>query len=81
METTSLISFARMVYIDNSANTNAVTLLFGGQNITVKGNTQGWYPTVSERPIQYTISSAAATGVTMIFFANYDTHPFQWATQ
>jgi hypothetical protein len=79
MENLSLMSFAMAAYIDNSQNSNIVTLNFAGQVITVRGGTQGWYPVISQRPIQFTISCAAASGVTNLFFSNFHVPGFQWS--
>lgn len=81
MENSNLISFAMAVYLDNSQNSGIVTLNVAGQIITVKGNTQGWYPVISQRPIQYIISCAAPSGKTNLFWANFHVPAFQWVTQ
>lgn len=79
-----LISFAKSIYIDNSLNPNPVVLVFGGVgagfSITAKGNTQGWYPVIQQRPIIFSISCAAAAGTTVLWIVNYDVEPGQWAT-
>jgi hypothetical protein len=80
MENLALISFAMAVYVDSGANPNSVTLNFAGQMITVKGQTQGWYPIISQRPIQYTLSCTTNAGVTNLFFANFHVPGFQWLT-
>lgn len=87
MQQSSLISFAKSVYIDNAKNPNVTTFtVLGpggstGQIVVAKGYTQGWYSISMGRPINYQIQSAANTGITGLTFANYQEVASVWATQ
>ena len=76
------IGFVQAVYIDNSKNAQTLTLIFGGtqQSITVKANTQGYYPIVpSTGTFSWTASSTGAVNVPVIFM-NTKFEAAQWAT-
>lgn len=80
MENSLLISFGKTIYVDQSQNPNPVLVNFANHTMLIKGNTQGWYPIISQRPIQFQISCAAAAGFSQLWIANYDISPAQWAT-
>ena len=54
-----VIDFVQSVWIDNSANAQALTLVFGGTNqkIVCRAGAQGMFPVLSVNPVRLTISS------------------------
>lgn len=81
-QTAGAIGFVQSVYIDNSGNADALTLTFPGtgQNITVKGHTQGYYPIIPcTGSFSWVAQSAGAVNVPVIFM-NEKFEAAQWAT-
>jgi hypothetical protein len=78
------IDFIQCIYIDNSADANALTLSFndGIFSITVKGHTQGWYPVaVPEGIVRMTATNGAAATVNKnIILSSVMVPPCNWAT-
>lgn len=78
------IDFVQSMYLDNGANANALTLVFGGFNYTikVKANTQGIYPVVCPVvPVRWQVINGAAADITInAIFMNVAIPPFQWPT-
>lgn len=80
-----VIDYVQSVYIDNSGNTKALSITFGGtlQNITVKPNTQGYYPVVPANGTfsWVAVSTGANVKVPVIFMNVKIPTASQWATQ
>jgi hypothetical protein len=80
MASANLISYAKSIYIDNSGNTNEITMQWGIQPIKIPPSVQGWIPVVSQRPIIFSIQCAGGSGRTVILIANYLVAPYLYAT-
>lgn len=78
------VPFIQGVYIDNSADANALTLSLDGapgQVVKVKGNTQGFYPLIAPQgPLRITVTSTQAAVKKTLIFLSMPIMPFQWAT-
>lgn len=77
------IPFVQCVFIDNSDDAIALTLEFndGLFEITVKGNTQGFYPVVvAEGVVRITAISTASAVKKTIILLSMMVPPIQWAT-
>lgn len=75
------MSMIQTVYIDNSQNDAAATvILTTGQQITAKGRTQGYYNCLVQDPFRATFSSPGGALVSFIFL-NFQIQPAQWLTQ
>jgi hypothetical protein len=75
------IAFIQFVYINNKANAAVLTLLSKTieQDITVKGNTQGWYPVMAADPPMFRVSTVVApTALVELFFTNVAMPTAQW---
>ncbi len=69
-QTQKYLSLVQGVYIDNSLNADAVTLVCGGgtsQKIVFPPNAQGYLPLLVSRPTTFTVSSAGGVNVPIIF--------------
>lgn len=77
------VPYIQAVYIDNSADANALTLAFDGTDfsIKVKGNTQGVYPLiVPEGPPRFTVTSTQGAVKKTLIFLSMPVPFFQWPT-
>lgn len=79
----SIIDFVQSIWIDNSLNAKALTIVFGGtgQRITVKPNTQGMYPVIAAAgQLKWTAQSVGSGLVVPVIMMNVVQDYFQWAT-
>jgi hypothetical protein len=82
-QSTGIIGFVQSIWIDNSLNAKALSIVFPGtqQKITVKANTQGYYPVV---PFQGTFTwqanSIGAAVIVPVIFMNERFEAAQWPT-
>ena len=82
-QTSGAIGFVQSVFIDNSLNTKALSITFPGtqQKITVKANTQGYYPII---PFNGTFTwqavSIGAAVIVPVIFMNEHFEAAQWTT-
>ena len=76
------ISNVQAVYIDNSYSGSGIFSLSldSGQVITVKANTQGYFPIFTHAQVRYT-AQTAGTSTVKLTFLNFPLDPSQWATQ
>lgn len=78
------IELVQGVYIDNGSNPTVLSLAFNalGQIITVKGNTQGYYPLlVPNGKLNFVATSAVAGPQTVnLIFTNIFVNPSVWAS-
>lgn len=75
------IGFIQFVYISNK-QASAFTLLSKGleQDITVKPNTQGWYPVLASDPPIFRATTTPGAGILVtLFFTNVAMPAFQWS--
>lgn len=78
----SVIEYVQAIYIDNSLNASPLTITFSGMGykITVKANTQGIYPVITQQgALSWRASSAGNVAVPTIMF-NVQQPYFQWPT-
>lgn len=75
------MSMVQTVFIDNSQNDAAVTVMMTtGQQIVVKGRTQGYYNCLVQDPFKVSFGSPGGARVSIIF-CNFQVQPAQWLTQ
>lgn len=77
------IGFVQSVWIDNSKNTKALSIVFPGtgQILTVKANTQGYYPIIPfQGSFSWSATSIGAAVVVPVIFTNVQFEASQWAT-
>lgn len=78
---TGRLSMIQTVYVDNSQNDAAVTvMLTTGQRITAKGRTQGYYSALAQEPFKVSFESDGG-GMVSIIFLNFAVQPAQWLCQ
>jgi len=79
--TQGLLSSAQSMFVDNSAGTAAVQILFSsGQGIACPPLSQGWFPIIAPNPVSYTISCNTGQNATVsIFFTNFEVSAQVWA--
>jgi hypothetical protein len=82
---TAQLGFVQCLYIDNSKNGNALTVTVGisQQVITVKANTQGYFPVLAPQSATFTIVSTGnqAGVIPTIHFLNAPFPCYSWLTQ
>lgn len=78
-----LISMIQTLFIDTTGAAGTLSIKINGSNqtITVKANTQGYYPVMVPNPAKFVATSTAgATKIFTIVFINVPVAPGQWAT-
>jgi hypothetical protein len=67
------------VYVDNSANLNALTILFStGQRLIIPASAQGMWPVISSLQLRYTVSTTIFAGSATIILLDVPTAYTQW---
>lgn len=75
------MSMVQTVFVDNSQNDAAVNVMLStGQQIVVKGRTQGYYNCLVQDPFKCSFSSPGGAKVSFIFL-NFQIQPAQWLCQ
>jgi hypothetical protein len=72
MQSRGFMSMVQTVYVDNSANSNALVITVGGtgQQIQAPPNTQGYYPVLCSNPIRFVFSSPANSSLVTVQLIN-----------
>ena len=75
------MSMVQCVFVDASNSDASVTVqLSTGQQIVVKGRTQGFYSCLAQEPFKCNFMSEGGAKISFIFL-NFPVPPAQWATQ
>lgn len=76
------LSLLQTLFIDSTgANANITVNIAGtNQNITVKPNTQGYYPIICPNPFRLVFTCANGPSNVLILLLNMPIAPGQWAT-
>lgn len=75
------ISRIQTVFVDASAITGSVAVVMTtGQQIVVKGGTQGYFYCLAQEPFKVSMTSAS-TGKASFIFCNFTIEPAQWSSQ
>ena len=75
------MSMVQTVFVDASQSDSSVMVqLSTGQQIVVKGRTQGFYSCLAQEPFKCNFQSDGGAKVSFIFL-NFTVAPAQWATQ
>jgi len=80
-ETLGGIEFVQGIYVDNSANTNALTLVFGitNQRIVIPALSQGMWPVIAPEKTYFTCATTATPGlIVMLQLLNVPTAYTMW---
>ncbi len=82
LQSRNFLSVIQSVFIDNSANPQAVTMAIDGtqQRVTAKAYTQGYYTVLIPNPPRFTVSSAGAV-VVRLQCLNVPVAGAVWSTQ
>lgn len=75
------ISMVQGIYVDNSNNSQALTVLVNGSNqrIVAPGGQQGFFPVLAPNPPKFVFSTSGGV-IVNVFLLNYPVSPLAWET-
>lgn len=84
MQALGKFSNMQTIYVDNSGNTQLLTITMGGsgQKVKVKAGYQGYYAVLSGNPltVDFSVPATNATDTTNVFLLNFPLAPYAWPT-
>lgn len=80
MQALSRFSQLQTIFVDNSSNTIALTLIFTrtNQTLVIQPGRQGYYPVLAPNPIEFTAASAGSTASVRVQLLNFPLAPAEW---
>src|SRR5690242_19068535 len=75
----AVIGYIQTIYIDNSINTAALTVIFGtsAQVITCPPKSQGYFPVLAPNPVKFIVTSNGGISA-LVYLVNAPVQPFLW---